>query len=304
MGYEIQKICVDKEPLTYINATGITGLIDKPFLKQWAVDLAVDYIKTNKNILNDDINDRGSIVCFNKDWKNVLEQARYAHKNYLNKTADVGSTLHNIIETYINIRLAKQYIFSDLPKDANLEDLEDHIDTRKEIEFIRYIDKQPYNIKQMFYQFYIWQRENVKEFIESEKPVVHQDLCYAGTLDFIYRGFDDKIYCIDVKTSGSVYKEHEIQAVSYKYARESMEGDYIVYNKRYNNDWTKTYNYPKIKIDASGILNIQRDYFWLDFKVTKDSDIVNYMTSFEGLLTFFYSSSARKLKNKRAKLRR
>lgn len=287
--YKIEKLGIDKEPQEYINVTGITGLISKgDFLIQWGVDQAVDYILNNRHRAN-------------LDYHNL---SRTAWKQTRNKTADIGSNLHKLCETYINIRLQQ------------VEDQygQKYIDIKSEIEFLKYIEKQPYQIKQMFYQFYIWQRKNVKQFLESEKPVCHQDLFYAGTHDFSYINHQNKICMRDIKTTSykpyqknyklnSVYDEHKIQVCSYVQARESMEGKYKVYNSYNGNQWEKTYNYDKIKFHEVGILNIERDYFNVIDYIIDPEDVKHYQNSFNGLLQYYYSAAKRKINNNRARSR-
>jgi Fe-S-cluster containining protein len=273
MSYKIQKLGVDPEPLSYINNTSITGLLDKPFLKQWAVNLAIEFIKDNSHY------DKIGINNYYFVKKEDIESAKTRHTQRLNETADIGSELHKLVEIFINIKLKQDQ--------WDLMGFEDYIN-----------NKQNYNLKQMFNQFYIWQRDNVKQFLESERFVVHQELCYAGTLDFLWIGYDDKIYCTDLKTSNSIYKEHELQCSAYKQARESMEGEYKIYCKYGNENWIKVYNYDKMKIDEVSILNIERDFFNLEHKIIKDVD--NLQVAFNYLVGFYYAFAKRRLNNKRA----
>jgi RNAse (barnase) inhibitor barstar len=292
MSYKIQKLGVDPEPLSYINNTSITGLLDKPFLKQWAVNLAIEFIK--KNSYYDKIGINNYYFVKRED----IESAKTRHTQRLNETADIGSELHKLVEAFINIKIKNilpiNYIF------VNEEDKRNYYENeyKKIIDYLEYIKGLDANLKQMFYQFYVWQRDNVKQFLESERFVVHQNLCYAGTLDFIWKGYDDKIYCTDLKTSNSIYKEHELQCSAYKQARESMEGEYKIYCQYKNENWIKVYNYDKMKIDEVTILNIERDFFNLEHKIIKDVD--NLQVAFNYLVGFYYAFAKRRLSNKRA----
>ena len=204
---------------TYTYPTQVLGQLSKgDALIQWAADMTIDYIKENDIIQYKE--EKQKDLTINKYWLNQdqLENARYAWKNYRNVTADLGTQLHNLVESFINIRFKK------LEDQHNIK----YMDISSEIEYLRYIYTLDTNLKQMFYQFYIWQRDNVKQFIASEQTIVHEDLCYAGTLDFIYIDNEDKIVCCDLKTSNNIYKEHEIQVCAYKTARESMEGKYEI----------------------------------------------------------------------------
>jgi hypothetical protein len=67
--------------IEYISVTEIIGQIDKSdALKQWAVNVTLDYIKNN-------IFNIGSI-----------EQVKYIHKDISNEAKEIGTEAHNIIE--------------------------------------------------------------------------------------------------------------------------------------------------------------------------------------------------------------
>jgi hypothetical protein len=250
--YAIKKIGFDNEYISYPSPTGILGLLSKgDALIQWACNLCV---KENNPIA----------------WKQMRDN-----------TADIGSVLHHLIETFINMHIKE---------------------TGKLIDYINYIKTLDSNIRQMFWQFYIWQHYNVKQYLASEQFVCDRELCYAGTLDFIYEGIDNKIYCVDLKTSNMIYPEHEIQTVAYKTARESMSGKYDKLSIVNNNSWNDIVEYNELKIDKCAILNISRDYFDLEYKII--NDIEYKQKSFEALLSFYYISKKRRVNNLRAKERR
>lgn len=274
--YEIMHVGIDKEFIQYTSPTVILGQLSKgDALIQWSADMAVNYIKDTSEYRTKD--DQEAFIVYGRT---VFSNAQYAWKKKRDNTADIGSELHALVETYINLRLNR--------------------DIDKVNEFMDHVKTLDINLKNMFYQFIVWQRKNVKRFIESEKQVVHTELCYAGTLDFTYEGFDNKIYCVDLKTSNAIYKEHEIQIVSYKYARESMTGSYII-KSTFGDEYDKTIKSDSLKIDKCAILNISRDFFTLVFKIVRDEEYKQ--KSFEALLSHFYISAKRRLNNKRAKAR-
>jgi len=304
--YSIKQMGVDNDFIDYVGSTTITGIPDKPMLKQWAVDKAIEYIKENWDVdVNCDKLTMDERSEYYKDYDNMLNQARYAHKTYLNQTADIGSELHKIVEAFINIKIS-MYDVQETMFEGKIT---------QEMYFLDYVSKQKYNLKQMFYQFYNWQKKKVKKFIESEKPVCHKELCAAGTCDFLYQGFNDKIYMTDLKTTSfkpyknkktnkidyklkAHYPEHEIQDSFYCKARENMSGKYKVRFNQYNNNWTKVFNYKKVKIDGCKILYIERDFFNLYCHNVKD--IENRQECFESLLTYYYKVSKRQMNNYRA----
>jgi hypothetical protein len=201
-----------------------------------------------------------------------------AFKTVRENTADIGSELHNTIETYINIKL-KQHTpdFSVLLKDKS--DIHN----------------------QMFNQFLVWEKNTVKTWLESENQVVHQELCYAGTLDMIFVDKDDNIVLCDLKTKNELYNDERFQIAAYKYARESMFGKYKIHCQANGQDWIKEKNYGAIKIDKICILKIARDFFDLEYKdFTKGCE--RAFKSFCSLLDFYYLSADRRLKNNKRAL--
>jgi hypothetical protein len=280
--YAIKKIGFDDDYITYPSPTSILGMLSKgDALIQWAVNQAVEYIKIDyKKYITENKNEL-YIDIFNLD--KLLNESKIAWKQTRDNTADIGSELHKLVETFINIIIKYGFNY-------------------ETAQFLEHIEKKDYKLKQMFYQFYNWQMENVKQYIVSEQYVCHNELCYAGTLDFIYKGFDNKIYCVDLKTSNGVYPEHEIQVVAYKTARESMFGKYDKLSVVKNNSWNDLIEYDNIIIDKCVILHIPQKDFYLDFKII--DDIGNKQKSFEALLSFYYISKKRRLNNFRAKERR
>jgi hypothetical protein len=277
----------EKDFVEYTSPSVVLGQLSKgDMLVQWSADMTADYIKSYSTWIIESKNITSVAI------DNIIQDARYAWKNKRDNTADIGSELHALIETYINLRI----------KNTNIDD------------FLNHIKRKTGNIKIMFYQFMIWEKKNVKRFIESEKTVVHTNLCYAGTLDFCYEGFDDKVYCVDIKTTSfkpykqkdkktdykmnMYYKDHEIQVVSYKYAREAMTGSYVVCTNTHD----KTIVADNIKIDGCKVLYIERDFFNLIDHDVKEVKLKQ--KSFEALLVYFYTSAKRRLKNnKRAEQR-
>ena len=273
--YEIMKVGVDKDFIQYTSPSVILGQLSRgDFLLYWATGEAIKYIKER---CYDDCGD-GYVSVSEK----TLEKSKNAWKNKRDKTADIGTELHDLVEAYINMKLHKA-------------------DQKQFDKFKEKLQNRKNNVRDMFYQFLVWSKDNVKKYIESEQHVVHKSLCYAGKLDFGYLGKDSKTYCVDLKTSNAIYSNHEIQVVSYKYARETMDGEYVI-KSSFGKLYDKTLKLNKIKYDKCAILNISRDYFYLDFKVVKDEHYKQ--ESFKALLLYYYVSAKRKINNIRAKERR
>jgi hypothetical protein len=196
-------------------------------------------------------------------------------KKYRDNTADIGSELHRLIETYINILLKdEEPIVKLLLKDASD------------------------NLKQMFYQFLVWENKNVTKYFESEKSIVHKDYCYAGTCDFVYLNKDNEVCMVDIKTSNAIYPEHKTQVNAYMIARNSMQGNYnILFNVK-NKEWEKDIFYPAFSIKKAEILLIARDDFYLKHEDCTD---VYKTQAFLYLLSYYYTIAKRRMNNKRCR---
>lgn len=205
---------------------------------------------------------------------------RNAFKKFRDNTKDIGHDFHTIVESFINMKIQKI----------------------KNESFMKQEVFNDYNLHQMFLQFYSWQKKNVKQFIKTEGQVVHEDLCYAGTYDFIWEDFDDMIHLTDLKTKNVLYGEEKFQLSAYKEAYESMEKEtYKIHNKVNGNEWDVILKHVPLKIDYIDILKISRDYFeeieLKDFSIDHERNF----QAFDGLLDYFYYSAKRKLNNKRVK---
>ena len=220
---------------------------------------------------------------------------RFAWKEKRESTKDIGHELHTLIETFINIEL-KWNEYENKNQDAIYLKIID--------DFFVYTDRQTYNLKQMFYQFYNWQKKNVKQFIKAEGQIVHDYLGFAGTYDFVWEDFQGKIHLTDTKTKNELYGEEKFQLSAYKAAYEDMnKEDYIIKNHRNGQEWTTHLKHIPLKIDKIDILKISRDFFEpIELKDFTNGQERNF-SAFCGLLIWYYFSAKRRLKNnKRATL--
>jgi len=197
---------------------------------------------------------------------------RLGWKNYRTKTADLGSELHALIEAHINARLNENSL---------------------DIEIIR----KQFNEAAipMYMQFLVWEKNNVKKWIESEQPIFHFCKGFAGTCDMIFEDINGEIVLCDLKTSNDIYKEAELQVSAYLAARESMVGGFKVTFSDGKSSWNKELFYKGIKISKCAVLMISRDFFDLKYKVIKDHEMK--YESFLGLVKYYYYSAKRRVKN-------
>ena len=81
--------------------TGVTSVISKPALMYWAVNMAIDFLskvlKAGRSY--DELQIRA-----------MLESDKYAHRQNKTNAGDIGTLVHEAIETYIKTGVAKNPI--------------------------------------------------------------------------------------------------------------------------------------------------------------------------------------------------
>lgn len=78
----------------YPSVTGVISVIAKPYLKQWAVNRGVDYVRDwaiNMPVIN------------RIDLYEVLERSKTVHKNVLETASLWGTDGHNIVDMYVDL---------------------------------------------------------------------------------------------------------------------------------------------------------------------------------------------------------
>jgi hypothetical protein len=275
MSYIVNKIA-------YPGVTSVLGIKDKGTgIIQWAVNCGLNNVlsatKTAFSItyLDNRYIDENNI-------KDAVENSRTAWKTTRDNTADLGTKLHDLVEKFIKLKL-NHYTESWIEQ------------KEMEAKFLKNIQKyQPYNLKQMFYQFFLWQNKHVKKFLKSEQTIVHEDLCYAGTVDFVYIDHEDNICLYDLKTKNALYGEERDQVAAYMYAMNNMTEKKYKVRTRSGNEFI--FIHKPIKVDKCGVLMISRDYFDCQhFDYTKKAE--SRFNAFCKLLDFFYADKKRRLIN-------
>lgn len=175
-----------KNPVTGQKVVGVTtalGVIDKPALKQWAVDQTAAYAVANIDALLNRTEEQGFGYLrwyWNrmkpKDFDDPAVDLRDYHNGVLNDAAELGTLVHEWIEADLN--------------DAF------------EPEFIR--DEQA----QMIEQYLIWRSEHEIEVYCTEATFFGDDS--AGTADWVGK-IDGVWTLVDTKTSRNTWDEQIAQ---------------------------------------------------------------------------------------------
>lgn len=204
----------------YPSVTARTGILDKPYLKQWAANKAVDYLLKF-------IEDNPEYEKHELDT--AAKAARNVHKTLLKQASSWGSQGHDIVDNYV-----KMWIEDNRP-----ENIKDIIPDDTEPEAI----SAALGAEKFFKEYHLYP-------IVSEKKLVSKKNACAGTLDTLFligevykerhgdskcqhqwwEKAEDKLWCekcgrteqlllllLDLKTSNSVYDhvDYPIQVSGY-----------------------------------------------------------------------------------------
>ena len=169
------------------SVTSILGVLNKEALIQWAVDQAMDDLRSSL-VPGDD----GIIHITPHGLEAALGQARMAHYRTKTEAADLGTLAHDYIESYLRTGTEPDLGDQD-PRVANCYDL-----------FRRWWDQAGLSV------------------IQTELMVYHAAQGYAGQLDFLAADKDGAPVLIDWKTSKSIYWNYDLQVVAYAKALHAM----------------------------------------------------------------------------------
>jgi hypothetical protein len=175
---------IDDRPI--FGVTSITNVPSKPALRYWVAKEIINYLTTNLPI---------NTPLDEVQKQTLLQEARKSPFKKRDKTADVGTLIHNWLEEYVKSVIAQ----SPPPKPP--------------------VNPQ---MKSAINSFLKWTKTHKVKFISSEQKVYSKKYDYAGTLD-LEADVDGKRTIIDFKTGRAIYPEMTLQAVAYLQAKEEEE---------------------------------------------------------------------------------
>ena len=192
---------LDGKPL--MGTTSVLGIINKPFLVQWAADLAaVSALMSNKHFpeILDEYTEAKKIEGSYQRAKAMKDLdkkypefkiARTAHKVKKEKAADWGTIVHKAIEVWIATRSE--------PSKVDIKGTIEKVLPEHHIAIQHFID---------------WATEKNVQFFESEKGIYSESWWVGGIVDFVCK-IDGKLYVGDIKTSGDIYESYWLQTSAY-----------------------------------------------------------------------------------------
>ncbi|NHZ85784.1 MAG: hypothetical protein GWP19_07875 [Planctomycetia bacterium] len=180
------------------------------------------------------------------DLKDLVQKAKYSYKDISAEAMDIGSEIHGLIEIYIKHKI-------DPTKGKTLHE----------------------SVSNGYLAFLEWEKENIKEWFYSERPIHDLDIGYAGTLDAIAKMKDNKVIVIDFKSSKGFYDGYDLQISAYRAAAEKID---------------------KIKYDGMGVLRLDKETGLPQYK-DYSNIYENKLEAFIKLTDFYYAYKKRRLKN-------
>ena len=167
--------------------SSISDILDKPALINWAVNKALDYLrsiwKAGESYDELEIN-------------NFLETAKNVHGDKSNQAKTIGKMVHEWIEKYIKSKISN----TPLPELPINEQLKNSVSA-----------------------FLEWEKANNIEWKESEKKIYSKKYEYAGTLD-AEALVNGELAIIDFKTSNGIFDSYMLQVSAYLNARKEETG--------------------------------------------------------------------------------
>ena len=144
-------------------------------------------------------------------WANMLGFKGIKYKDELERTANIGSLCHSVIEMYFN----KRYLAEVDYEEFGIEDYESQLEVRRALDSFfawlpKFLEHHTYNVK------------------FTERVVVAEN--FGGTIDCGIDGWDDpdKVIFVDYKTSNSFYLTQFLQLAGYVIAYEENYGEHTV----------------------------------------------------------------------------
>lgn len=193
------------------SVTTVLGIIDKSApLMYWAVKQALLYIQQALGPYRVELKGIGGYKVKDADMEKILTAAQTEYKKAVKKAADIGTSVHKLIEEQCGMWVKHRDQVLVLPPG---------LDSR---------------IENAFALFLQWANDVELEPLENELFVYHPVQEYAGTTDLVARGLFNKrwkkprIYLLDTKTSKGIYDTFAPQISAYREGYRASKGQYTL----------------------------------------------------------------------------
>lgn len=174
------------------SSTQITGILDKPALRYWYVNKALDRVESQL---------KPGTSINEVTIKNIIKKAKYGGTDARDNAANIGILVHDWVEGYINGQLAGGTERPPFPH---------HSGAKSSVE-----------------SYLRWEDIVQPEYIFSERRMISKKYVFAGTLDIAAlidpfhlgkakeKGEHKLPTIVDIKTGKAIYPEYWLQTASY-----------------------------------------------------------------------------------------
>jgi len=168
--------------IDYPSVTKITGILDKPALRNWYISRSINYMKEHihPGVAYDEI-----------QLTELFKDAFYGGHRSRDTAANIGKEVHSWIERHIKHQIASGGRKEKYPMPV-------HDGMRSSVD-----------------KFLAWEEENSPNYIFAERKLASMEYKFAGTVDIVYRDTDGDLVVSDIKTGKSIYEEHWLQVAGY-----------------------------------------------------------------------------------------
>lgn len=169
-----------KDRYVVVGVTTVLKAIDKPAIVQWSVDQVAAYAVTHVDDLLNRTEEQGYgfLRWYPKRAPKEGDPLRGAHLKVLNDAAELGTNVHEWIETYLD---------GDLPPDHSHPEAEEMAD-----------------------EFLFWESLHDLKVEVIEGTMFNPDAGYAGTFDLLI-WINGELWLLDIKTSRNTWDENKSQ---------------------------------------------------------------------------------------------
>ena len=218
----------------YTSVTTKIGIIEKPYLKQWAVNQGVDHAIRGLSEID---------VISKEDVSRVLEDSRTRHRDVLKRAGELGTEIHLYLEHYLDA-----IIDGDQKSDGGIREVVSFYEGTDPniISALRSADEffAEHKLIPVLSEFKVWNdthqiagtcdalfiKEEVYKGREGKKDCEHhfEEDCNNEKVSFCLnygRQVESKIIIADWKSSNSIQKDdYAWQIAAYKYGLEKATG--------------------------------------------------------------------------------
>ena len=195
-------------------------------------------------------------------WANMLGFKHVSYKSELERTANIGSLVHSVLEAYHNPHMLATVDYDDY----SIYDYGDKLEATHAIEsFFKWYD-------------HLLRTKSFK-VMYTEHVVVGENL--GGTIDCVIRGWEDpnKVILVDYKTSKEFYLTQFLQTAAYRdiyeevHGRNTVEGVMIIImDKKYGDS-------AQARFVNSKNLDLFSDCFWCMYDLARSSKMLEQSMS-------------------------